>query len=140
FFSRFGRTPSRPPSVYNGQDFKRAILAGHAWLEQHREAINALNVFPVPDGDTGTNMSLTMRSATAGIADSEETSAGVLSAQLARGALMGARGNSGVILSQILRGVSVGLNGKDSFNPVEFAAALQEGSKLAYGAVIKPVE
>jgi DAK2 domain fusion protein YloV len=140
FFSRFGRTQSKPPSTYNGQDFKRAILAGHAWLEQHREAINALNVFPVPDGDTGTNMSLTMRSATAGIADSEEKSAGILSAQLARGALMGARGNSGVILSQILRGVSVGLNGKDSFNPVEFAAALQEGAKLAYGAVIKPVE
>ena len=130
----------QPPSVYNGQDFKRAILAGHAWLEQHREAINALNVFPVPDGDTGTNMSLTMRSATAAIADSTEMSAGVVSAQLARGALMGARGNSGVILSQILRGVSVGLDGKDSFNPTEFAAALQEGAKLAYGAVIKPVE
>ncbi len=145
FFSRFGRAqqpsqPNKPPSVYDGQEFKRAILAGHAWLEQHREAINALNVFPVPDGDTGTNMSLTMRSATAAIADSTETSAGVVSAQLARGALMGARGNSGVILSQILRGVSLGLDGKDSFNPVEFAAAFQQGAKLAYGAVIKPVE
>ncbi len=102
--------------------------------------INALNVFPVPDGDTGTNMSLTMRSATGEIADSSETSAGVVAEKLARGALMGARGNSGVILSQILRGVSVGLANKDSFTPVEFASALQEGSKLAYGAVNKPVE
>jgi uncharacterized protein len=140
FFSRF--TSSRPKqiSVFDGQDLKRAILAGQAWLEQHREAINALNVFPVPDGDTGTNMTLTMRAGTKDIIDSTETSAGALAAVLARGALMGARGNSGVILSQILRGLSKGLEGKTTFTAVDFAAALQESARLAYSAVIKPVE
>jgi DAK2 domain fusion protein YloV len=140
FFSRFARSRPKQPSAFNGQDFKRAVMAGHAWLEQHREAINALNVFPVPDGDTGTNMSLTMRAATKDIADSTETAAGAMAERLSRGALMGARGNSGVILSQILRGVSTSLADKDTFTAAEFAAALQEGAKLAYRAVIKPVE
>src|SRR5258708_7111660 len=115
-------------------------MAGHAWLEQHRDAINALNVFPVPDGDTGTNMSLTMRAATKEIADASETSACVIAERLARGALMGARGNSGVILSQILRGLSQGLDQKTTFAATDFAAALQDAAKLAYRAVIKPVE
>lgn len=115
-------------------------MAGHAWLEQHRDAINALNVFPVPDGDTGTNMSLTMRAATKEIADASETSAYVIAERLARGALMGARGNSGVILSQILRGLSQGLDQKTTFAATDFAAALQDAAKLAYRAVIKPVE
>ncbi|HLJ80235.1 MAG TPA: DAK2 domain-containing protein, partial [Ktedonobacterales bacterium] len=106
FFTRFSRPRPKHISVFNGQDLKRAILAGHAWLEQHREAINALNVFPVPDGDTGTNMCLTMRAATKEIADLEETAAYIVADRLSRGALMGARGNSGVILSQILRGLS----------------------------------
>ncbi|PWT77389.1 MAG: dihydroxyacetone kinase, partial [Chloroflexi bacterium] len=126
--------------VFNGQDLKKAILAGHAWLEQHREAINALNVFPVPDGDTGTNMSLTMRAATKDIASLEETSASVIAEICSRSALMGARGNSGVILSQILRGLSQGLRGKTTFTAKDFAAAYQEAAKLAYRAVIKPVE
>ena len=90
-------------SVFDGQDLKKALLAGTAWLEEHREAINALNVFPVPDGDTGSNMSATMQAAIRGIAESNETSAGIIAAKLAHGALMGARGNSGVILSQTLR-------------------------------------
>jgi uncharacterized protein len=111
FFSRFARSHPKQPSAFNGQDFKRAVMAGHAWLEQHREAINALNVFPVPDGDTGTNMALTMRAATKDIADSTETAASVVAERLSHGALMGARGNSGVILSQILRGVSSRLAG-----------------------------
>ena len=140
FFSRFSRPRPKHISVFNGQDLKRAILAGHAWLEQHREAINALNVFPVPDGDTGTNMCLTMRAATKEIADMEETAAYLIADRLARGALMGARGNSGVILSQILRGLSEGLNGKSTFSAPEFAAALQNAATLAYRAVIKPVE
>src|SRR5215472_4496879 len=122
----------------NGQDLKKAIMAGHAWLEQHREAINALNVFPVPDGDTGTNMSLTMRAATKDIADSNETSACVIAERISRGALMGARGNSGVILSQILRGLTMGLDSKTTFAADDFAAAMQDASKLAYRAVIKP--
>ena len=70
FFSRFTSARPKQISVFDGQDLKRAVLAGQAWLEQHREAINALNVFPVPDGDTGTNMTLTMRAATKDIADS----------------------------------------------------------------------
>jgi hypothetical protein len=140
FFTRFSRPRPKHISVFNGQDLKRAILAGHAWLEQHREAINALNVFPVPDGDTGTNMCLTMRAATKEIADSEETAAYIVADRLSRGALMGARGNSGVILSQILRGLSEGLNGKSTFTAGDFAAALQNAATLAYRAVIKPVE
>ena len=140
FFSRFARPRQKHTSVFNGQDLKKAILAGHAWLEQHREAINALNVFPVPDGDTGTNMSLTMRAATKEIAESRELSAAVIAEKLSRGALMGARGNSGVILSQILRGLSQGLAGKNTFTAQDFAAAYAEAAKLAYRAVIKPVE
>src|SRR5437016_12820435 len=86
-------------SVFDGQDLKKAMLAGAAWLEQHRETINALNVFPVPDGDTGSNMSATMKSAMRTIVDSQETSAGVIAAKISHDALLGARGNSGVILS-----------------------------------------
>src|SRR5690242_12476117 len=140
FFSRFARPRQKHTSVFNGQDLKKAILAGHAWLEQHREAINALNVFPVPDGDTGTNMSLTLRAATKEIAQAADTSASVIAEKLSRGALMGARGNSGVILSQILRGFSNGLGKKDTFTAADFAAALQEAARMAYQAVIKPVE
>jgi uncharacterized protein len=140
FFSRFTSARPKQISVFDGQDLKRAVLAGQAWLEQHREAINALNVFPVPDGDTGTNMTLTMRAATKDIIDSTETSASAIAAIFSRGALMGARGNSGVILSQILRGISKGLDGKTTFTAVDFAAALQESARLAYSAVIKPVE
>ena len=126
FFSRLTRSRSKHASVYNGQDLKRALMAGHAWLEQHRDTINALNVFPVPDGDTGTNMSLTMRAATRDIADAADTSAAVIAEKLSRGALMGARGNSGVILSQILRGMSQGLAGKETCNAADLAVALPD--------------
>ncbi len=127
-------------SVFDGQDLKKALLVAAQWLEEHREAINALNVFPVPDGDTGSNMSATMQAAIRQIVDSEETSAGVIAAKLAHGALLGARGNSGVILSQTLRGLAQGLDKKDTFSAPDLAAALQEASRLAYRAVIKPVE
>src|SRR5436305_14819175 len=96
---RTARQRIRRISVFDGQDLKKAILAGAAYLEEHREAINALNVFPVPDGDTGSNMSLTMQAAMQGIVDSNETSAGVVAAKVAHSALMCARGDSGVILS-----------------------------------------
>lgn len=135
--------PMRRPRrirVFNGQDLKKALLAGAAWLEEHREAINALNVFPVPDGDTGSNMSATMQAAIRQIVNSEETSAGVIAAKLAHGALLGARGNSGVILSQTLRGLAQGLDKKHTFTAADLAVALQEASHLAYRAVIKPVE
>src|SRR2546425_4169914 len=127
-------------SVFDGQDFKKAILAGAAWLEEHRDAIDALNVFPVPDGDTGSNMSATMQAAIRDIVNSKETSAGVIAARLAHGALLGARGNSGVILSQILRGLAQGLDKKQTFSAPDLALALQEAQRLAYRAVIKPVE
>ncbi len=127
-------------SVFDGQDLKKALIVAAAWLEEHREAINALNVFPVPDGDTGSNMSATMQAAIRGIADSNETSAGVIAAKLAHGALMGARGNSGVILSQTFRGLAQGLDKKQTFAAPDLAIALEEASRLAYRAVLKPVE
>ncbi len=140
--SRSGVRTQRPRriSVFDGQDLKKAMQAGTAWLEEHREAINALNVFPVPDGDTGSNMLATMQAAMKGIAHSEETSAGIIAAKLAHGALLGARGNSGVILSQTLRGLAQGLDKKQVFGAPELANAFQEASRLAYRAVIKPVE
>jgi fatty acid kinase len=139
---RTGVRTQRPRriSVFDGQDLKKAMQAGTAWLEEHREVINALNVFPVPDGDTGSNMSATMQAAMKGIAQSEETSATVIAAKLAHGALLGARGNSGVILSQTLRGLAQGLDKKAVFSAPELAEAFQEASRLAYRAVIKPVE
>jgi DAK2 domain fusion protein YloV len=138
--SRTARTLPRRISVFDGQDLKKALLAGAAWLEEHREQINALNVFPVPDGDTGSNMSKTMQAAIKGIESSTDTSAGVISAKLAHGALLGARGNSGVILSQILRGLALGLDKKATFTAQDLAAATYEAQRLAYRAVIKPVE
>jgi DAK2 domain fusion protein YloV len=138
--ARTVRQRTRRISVFDGQDLKKAILAGAAWLEEHREAVNALNVFPVPDGDTGSNMSLTMQAATRDIVQSSETSAGVIAAKIAHGALLGARGNSGVILSQTLRGLAHGLDKKHTFNAGDLANALQEASRLAYRAVLKPVE
>lgn len=137
---RTTRSLPRRISVFDGQDLKKALLSGAAWLEEHRETINALNVFPVPDGDTGSNMSKTMQAAVKGIENSAETSAGVIASKLAHGALLGARGNSGVILSQILRGLALGLDKKATFTAPDLAAAMQEAQRLAYRAVIKPVE
>ncbi len=133
-------TRPRRISVFDGQDLKQALLVAASWLEQHKAEINALNVFPVPDGDTGTNMSATMRAAVKEIAQASDSSAAVIAEKLARGALMGARGNSGVILSQILRGLAQGLDKKATFTASDLANAFQESSKLAYRAVIKPVE
>ncbi len=127
-------------SVLDGQDLKKAMLAGAAWLEERRESINALNVFPVPDGDTGSNMSATMQAAIRGIVNSNETAAGVVAARIAHDALLGARGNSGVILSQVLRGLAQGLEKKATFTATDLADALLEASRLASRAVIKPVE
>lgn len=127
-------------SIFDGQDLKKAILAGAAWLEENKDAINALNVFPVPDGDTGSNMSATMQAAIRDVANSEETSAGTIAAKLAHGALLGARGNSGVILSQILRGLAQGLDKKPTFTASDLATAFHDAERLAYRAVLKPVE
>ena len=133
-------TSGDPVQSCDGQGLKRLIGAGLAWLERHQAAINALNVYPVPDGDTGTNMLLTMQSAFQEINDSPEEEVGAIAQKVAHGALMGARGNSGVILSQIFRGFSRSLEGAKAFDSVQFAAALREAASMAYKGVIKPVE
>lgn len=131
---------SRSRQFVDGQDLKQLVSAGLAWLRHHQEAINALNVFPVPDGDTGINMVLTMQSAWQEIADSPERAVGKVAQMVAHGALMGARGNSGVILSQIWRGLARGLDGKEVMTGSDLAAAVDLGAKTAYKGVIHPVE
>lgn len=110
------------------------------WLERSAQSINALNVFPVPDGDTGINMLLTMRAATDEANRNDNGSAAVVAQAIARGSLMGARGNSGVILSQIFRGLAHGLDNKRTFTAHDFADALAESVDFAYKGVTKPVE
>ncbi|BCL82815.1 dihydroxyacetone kinase [Ktedonobacteria bacterium brp13] len=134
------RPRPRRISVFDGQDLGKAMLAAAAWLEENREMINTLNVFPVPDGDTGSNMAATMRSAIRNIPDSDEKSASVIATRIAHDALLGARGNSGVILSQTLRGLAAGLKDKQTFTAPDLAEAFEQASQLAYRAVIKPVE
>ena len=124
----------------DGPGLKRALEAAKAKLEEHIDEVNALNVFPVPDGDTGINMFLTMESAVEAMNKSEDTSAAAISASAARGALMGARGNSGVILSQILRGISKGIGDRKTFSSPDFAYALHIASDEAYKVVASPVE
>jgi uncharacterized protein len=121
-------------------DFKKMILGANYFFDREKEAINALNVFPVPDGDTGTNMSMTLKAAVEGSLAYEGQSIGELSEIVASSALMGARGNSGVILSQILRGIARGLRKKDHISPGELSKAFQYGVVYAYKAVSKPVE
>ncbi len=126
--------------VIDGLLLKEMIIAGANLLEQNREAIDALNVFPVPDGDTGTNMSLTMKSTVKEIAGQDVPSAAKLAGMAARGALKGARSNSGVILSQILRGFSRGIEGCETIDAEAFAKGLRSGADTAYKAVMKPKE
>lgn len=116
------------------------VMAGAALLEKNREAVDALNVFPVPDGDTGTNMSLTMQSAIREVNSKEFLRADEAAAALSKGALKGARGNSGVITSQLFRGFSKALKGVDKITPLQFAEALGKGAEVAYKAVMKPKE
>ena len=126
--------------------FRDAFDVALAWFELNREAINAINVYPVPDGDTGTNMLLTLRAARRAAAEREdgagEAAAGVgaFARALAEGALLGARGNSGVILSQMLRGLADGLEGRAALGPADLGAALAAASDAAYAAVGDPVE
>ncbi len=126
----------------SGTGLREVLFATAGWLEQHTEAINALNVFPVPDGDTGTNMSRTMEAAIKELETNfaNKDSAEAVGKRLSYGALMGARGNSGVILSQIIRGLADGLQGKEQFNGLDLALALVKAKEMAYRAVIKPVE
>lgn len=116
------------------------VLAGADKLQQHAEHVNSLNVFPVPDGDTGTNMNLTMTAGANELKKNNTTSVGQCAGVLSKGLLMGARGNSGVILSQLFRGFSRYVAQHDELNTQQFAAALQTGVDAAYKAVVKPVE
>ncbi len=129
-----------PLNQIDGAQMKELFRSAAHWLERHANTINALNVFPVPDGDTGTNMLLTMRSAMKEIKDFTTHSAAEMADRFARGALMGARGNSGVILSQILRGFAKAGQDKGVYTTADVAHALRQASESAYRAVMKPVE
>jgi DAK2 domain fusion protein YloV len=124
----------------NGENFYNMMVNASNKLEEQKEFVNSLNVFPVPDGDTGTNMSMTFRAAVEEIKGFQSKSIGEMSKKLAKGALMGARGNSGVILSQILRGIAKGLENKMEADAKEFAESIAEGSRSAYKAVMRPTE
>jgi len=126
--------------VCDGHKLKYLVHAGLAWLEHNREHVNQLNVYPVPDGDTGTNMWHTFRRAYADIADIDEPNVGKVANLVARGALMGARGNSGTILSQIFRGLANGLKDREVFDGATLAYACKLAVEAAYQAVEKPVE
>jgi len=126
--------------LYSGRELIGMFTAATNWLEKSAPDINALNVFPIPDGDCGTNMLLTMRSTMEEAYRSPDHDASAVARAMAHGALMGARGNSGVILSQIFRGLSQGLEGKESFNSSDFVNALTGGANIAYKALTRPVE
>ena len=124
----------------NGADLRRMIISAAASIEIHKQALNELNVFPVPDGDTGTNMSMTINSAAADLRKSEDPDLYAASKVAASAMLRGARGNSGVILSLLFRGLSKALKGSDTADGVLWANALQSGVDAAYKAVMKPAE
>ena len=128
---------SRP---IDGDQFRILMNAGLTWLRTNQESVNALNVFPVPDGDTGTNMVLTLQAAYDEIANSSENKVGKLSEKLAHGALMGARGNSGVILSQIWRGFSKGIGDSAVLDAKSLVEGLVQARDTAYKGVVRPVE
>jgi len=124
----------------DGQTLKEMFTSGTAWLEKSAPDINAINVFPVPDGDTGTNMVLTMKFALEEAKLNSDSQVSSVAKSLAHGALMGARGNSGVILSQFFRGLAKGLEGKTHFDGGDFARALVGASQTAYKGIVNPVE
>ncbi|URN93287.1 MAG: DAK2 domain-containing protein [Candidatus Pristimantibacillus lignocellulolyticus] len=124
----------------NGSDFAGMALLGADLLKRNAEQVNALNVFPVPDGDTGTNMNLTMTSGITELKNKQSAHLGKTAEALSKGLLMGARGNSGVILSQLFRGFSKSLANVEEATAVDIAVALQHGVDMAYKAVVKPVE
>lgn len=127
-------------SIVDGQLFKEMLLSGAYELENNKLQVNSLNVFPVPDGDTGTNMGATIMSAVSEIKNVKNITVQSIGDAAAMGSLMGARGNSGVILSQLLRGISKQLKGKTTMTTKDFALALKEGVNVAYRAVMKPTE
>ena len=126
--------------IIDGKMFRQMIITGATVLHNNHPEIDALNVFPVPDGDTGTNMSLTFTSGATEVERLQSERVDEIAKTLSKGLLMGARGNSGVILSQIFRGVSKSLKGKETANANDLADAFMQGSKVAYKAVMKPTE
>lgn len=124
----------------SGQQLRDMLATATNWLEKSSTEIDALNVFPVPDGDTGTNMLLTMRSSVEEAYRAPDSSAAAVAQAFAKGALMGARGNSGVILSQICRGLALGLKNRESFTAIDLADALKQASVAAYKGISNPVE
>lgn len=126
--------------MLNGLIFKQALISGANNIVNHRQEVDALNVFPVPDGDTGTNMSMTISAASRELQVSEQTDIASVSAKAAAALLRGARGNSGVILSLIFRGISNGFKGMDEADGKTLARALELGKESAYKAVMKPTE
>ena len=124
----------------NGLSMKRLVEAGLIWLRTNQQTVNALNVFPVPDGDTGTNMVLTMQSAWNEIKDLGHRSISDMAGAVSKGALMGARGNSGVILSQLWRGFARGVHGKETLDGPTVVKAFAEARDTAYKGVVRPVE
>lgn len=129
-----------PITECDGRLFREALLGSLAWLTLNRDEVDALNVFPVPDGDTGTNMLLTLQSAIEDIGELDEPDLSRIAKRAAHGALMGARGNSGVILSQIFRGFAVGVGTRTAVDAQGLAGAFREGAEVAYRAVVKPTE
>ncbi len=124
----------------DGSTLSQMVFASLDWLRTNQQLVNSLNVFPVPDGDTGTNMVLTMQSAVDEIVNISERSVGDVASAIAQGALMGARGNSGVILSQLWRGFARILEKQEMMSVESFASSLQEASETAYKGVVRPVE
>ena len=127
-------------SQFRGSDLREGFLAAAGLLEDYRDTVNALNVFPVPDGDTGTNMLLTMRSAAASFPENQNPPASEVAWAMAQGAFFGARGNSGVILSQFFQGFSNALQESRTVSGEELARAFESASDAAYGSVGQPVE
>ena len=127
-------------TVLEGKRFAEMVIQGANHLSSNANYVDALNVFPVPDGDTGTNMNLSMTSGAKEVQNNIQLHIGKVGVSLSKGLLMGARGNSGVILSQLFRGFSKSIEQKDSITAQEFANALQFGVETAYKAVMKPVE
>jgi len=130
----------KPTSHITGQYFREMFAAAATWLEKSAADIDALNVFPVPDGDTGTNMTLTMRSTIEEAFKVNDLSISAIAQAMAIGALMGARGNSGVILSQIWSGIAKGLADKETASGADIAEALSQASQVAYKGLNNPVE
>ena len=126
--------------IVTGAQFRKMVISGANYLESNKEYVDSLNVFPVPDGDTGTNMSMTMRSVVKEVNMITTNNLEDIADAVSKGALKGARGNSGVILSQILKGFSSVLVSEKEINTKLFAKALKEGSDVAYKAVTKPKE